>query len=45
MALSRVFTSSPIQLYRIRGILRQNRVPALMHEQLAIILGRASDQA
>lgn len=37
MALSKVFTSSPIQLYKIRGILRANRVPALVHEQFAVV--------
>jgi hypothetical protein len=36
MALSKIFTSSPIQLYKIRGILRANRAPALVHEQLAV---------
>jgi hypothetical protein len=35
--LSRIFTSSPIQLYKIRGILRANRAPALVHEQLALV--------
>jgi hypothetical protein len=35
--LSRIFTSSPIQLYKIRGILRANRAPALEHEELAVI--------
>jgi hypothetical protein len=35
--LSRIFTSSPIQLYKIRGILRANRAPALVHEQLAVV--------
>jgi hypothetical protein len=37
MALSRIFTSSPIQLYKIRGILRANRAPALVNEQLAVV--------
>jgi hypothetical protein len=37
MALSRIFTSSPIQLYKIRGILCANRAPALVHEQLAVV--------
>jgi hypothetical protein len=36
MALSKIFTSSPIQSYKIRGILRANRAPALVHEQLAV---------
>jgi hypothetical protein len=36
-ALSRFFTSSPIQLYKIRGILRANRAPALVHEQFAVV--------
>ena len=36
VALSKIFTSSPIQLYKIRGILRANRAPALVHEQLAV---------
>jgi hypothetical protein len=36
MALSKIFTSSPIQLYKIRGILRANRAPTLVHEQLAV---------
>src|ERR1700722_20725739 len=31
MALNRIFASSPIQLYKIRGILRANRAPALAH--------------
>jgi hypothetical protein len=35
-ALNRIFTSSPIQLYKIRGILRANRAPALVHKQLAV---------
>jgi hypothetical protein len=37
MALNSFFTSSPIQLYKIRGILRANRAPALVHEQLAVV--------
>ena len=37
MAFGKFFTSSPIQLYRIRGILCANRAPALVHEQLAVI--------
>src|ERR1700720_315812 len=37
MALNRIFTSSPIQLYKIRGILRANRAPALVHEQFAVV--------
>jgi hypothetical protein len=37
MALNRIFTSSPIQSYKIRGILRANRAPALVHEQLAVV--------
>jgi hypothetical protein len=37
MPLSRIFTSSPIQLYKIRGSLRANRAPALVHEQLAVV--------
>jgi hypothetical protein len=37
MALSRVFTSSPIQLYKIRGILRAKRAPSLVHEQFAVV--------
>ena len=36
VALSKIFTSSPIQSYKIRGILRANRAPALVHEQLAV---------
>jgi hypothetical protein len=36
MARNRIFTSSPIQLYKIRGILRANRAPALVHKQLAV---------
>jgi hypothetical protein len=44
MALDRIFTSSPIQLYKIRGILRTNRAPAPVHEQFAVVLGRAADQ-
>jgi hypothetical protein len=35
-ALNRIFTSSPIQLYKIRGILCANRAPALVHKQLAV---------
>jgi hypothetical protein len=30
-------TSSPIQLHKIRGILRANRAPALVQEQLAVV--------
>ena len=37
MALSRIFTSSPIQFSKTRGILRANRAPALVNEQLAVI--------
>ncbi len=37
MAFGKVFTSSPIQLYKIRGILRANRAPALVHEQFAVV--------
>jgi hypothetical protein len=37
MTLRRIFTSSPIQLYKIRGILRANRAPALVDEQLAVV--------
>jgi hypothetical protein len=37
MALGRIFTSSPTQLYKIRGILRANRAPALVREQLAVL--------
>jgi hypothetical protein len=37
MALNRIFTSSPIQLYKIRGILRANRAPALVLEQFAVV--------
>ena len=37
MALSKMFTSSPIQLYKIRGILRANRAPVLVHEQLSVV--------
>jgi hypothetical protein len=37
MALNRIFTSSPIQLYKIRGILRANRAPALVYEQFAVV--------
>jgi hypothetical protein len=36
MALSKIFTSSPIQLHKIRGILRANRAPALAQEQFAV---------
>jgi hypothetical protein len=36
MAFGKVFTSSPIQLYKIRGILRANRAPALVYKQLAV---------
>jgi hypothetical protein len=35
--LTRIFTSSPIQLSKIRGILRANRAPALVHEQFAVV--------
>jgi hypothetical protein len=44
MALNRIFTSSPIQLYKISGILRANRAPALVLEQFAVISGRALDR-
>jgi hypothetical protein len=37
MALNKFFTSSPIQLYKLRGILRVNRAPALVHRQLAVV--------
>ncbi len=37
VALSKVSTSSPIQLYKLRGILRVNRAPALVHQQLAVL--------
>jgi hypothetical protein len=30
-------TSSPIQLYKIRGILRANWAPALVYEQFAVV--------
>ena len=36
IALSKIFTSSPIQLHKIRGILRANRAPALVQEELAV---------
>jgi len=36
MALNRIFASSPIQLYKIRGSLRANRAPALVLEQFAV---------
>jgi hypothetical protein len=36
MALSNIFTSSPTQLHKIRGILRANRAPALVQEELAV---------
>jgi hypothetical protein len=35
-ALSKIFTSSPTQLHKIRGILRANRAPALVPEELAV---------
>ena len=44
MALNRIFTSSPIQLYKISGILRANRAPALVLEQFAVVSGRALDR-
>ena len=37
MVVSKIFTSSPIQLYKLRGILRVNRAPALIHQQLAVV--------
>jgi hypothetical protein len=37
MTVSKVFTSSPIQFYKFRGILRVNRAPALVHHQLAVL--------
>jgi hypothetical protein len=37
MALSKVFTSSPIQFHKFRGILRVNRAPALVHQQQAVL--------
>jgi hypothetical protein len=37
LALSRIFTSSPIQLYKFRGILCANRAPALENEELAVV--------
>jgi O-antigen/teichoic acid export membrane protein len=37
LTLSKVFTSSPIQLYKLRGILRVNRAPALEHQWLAVV--------
>ena len=37
MALSKFCTSSPIQLYKIRGILRANRAPALVVEEPSVV--------
>jgi hypothetical protein len=37
MAFSKIFTSSPIQLYKLRGMLRVNRAPALVLQQLAVV--------
>jgi O-antigen/teichoic acid export membrane protein len=37
MALSKVFTASPIQLYKIRGILRANRAPVLVTGEPSIV--------
>jgi hypothetical protein len=37
MAINKGFTSSPIQLSKTRGILRANRAPALVNQQLAVI--------
>jgi hypothetical protein len=34
---SKVFTSSPKQLYRIRGILSANRAPALVRQECAVV--------
>lgn len=36
VALSKVFTLPP-QFYKLRGILRVNRAPALVHRQLAVL--------
>jgi O-antigen/teichoic acid export membrane protein len=36
MALSKICTSCPIQLYKIRGILRANRAPALVEEEPSV---------
>ena len=36
MALSKILTSCPIQLYKIRGILRAHRAPALVEEEPSI---------
>jgi hypothetical protein len=36
MTFSKVFTSSPIQMYKFRGILRANWAPALVHRQLTV---------
>jgi hypothetical protein len=37
MAINKIFTSSPIQLSETRSILRANRAPALVNEQLAVL--------
>jgi hypothetical protein len=37
MAINKSLTSSPIQFSKTRGILRANRAPALVNEQLAVI--------
>jgi O-antigen/teichoic acid export membrane protein len=36
MALSKILTSCPIQLYKIRGILRAHRAPALAEEEPSV---------
>ena len=36
MALSKILTSCPIQLYKIRGILRAHRAPALVEEEPSV---------
>jgi hypothetical protein len=36
MALNKIFTSSPIQLHKIRGILRANRAPALVQQEFSV---------
>jgi O-antigen/teichoic acid export membrane protein len=36
MALSKVCTAFPVQLYKIRGILRANRAPVLVHDQPSV---------
>jgi hypothetical protein len=37
MTLSKVLTSSPIQSYKFRGILRVNRAPILVDQQLTVL--------